>query len=227
MSNFSDIIGNIVSQISNEIKITEVNVYVLSVCETSYITVGKIVKDDAGNTYTVVSFVENESITLTPFEHTNDFSGLVLFLPKPLFLHGTPQTTNQEYIDVKQNTLDKTPFIWLLENYEYETLEADSAFEAVFSGRIFFLDWFPQDWDNDQHNSFAIKPMEELKNKLADIINESYDFRRLKNTKTIVRPRFGVYVENKGNKKKILDTDFSGVEFRLKLEVYDLEACKC
>ena len=227
MSNFSDIVANIVNQISNEITITEVNVYVLSVCETSYVTVRKIVKDDADNEYKVISFVENETITVEPIGHTNDFSGLILFLPKPLFLHGTPKTTNQEYLDVKQNELDKTPFIWLLENYEYDTLEADSAFEAAFSGRIFFLDAFPMEWDNNEHNDFAIKPMEALKDKFVDIIEESFDFRRLKNTKTIVRPRFGVYVDNKGNDEKILDTDFSGVEFRLKLEVYDLEACKC
>ena len=69
--------------------------------------------------------------------------------------------------------------------------------------------------------------MESLKKQFVDIINESFDFRRLNNPKTIVRPRFGVYVDNKGNTEKILDTDFSGVELRLKLEVYDLEACKC
>jgi len=227
MSNFSNIVENIVNQISNEVIINEVNVYILTVCDTSYTTIGKIVEDGAGNQYTVLSFIENESITLEVLGHTEDFDGLVLFLPKPLFLAGTPQTTNQEYLNLEQTTLDKTPFIWLLENYDYDGLDADSAFEAVFNGKIFFLDWFPLRWSNKNHNDYAIKPMESLKKQFVDIINESFDFRRLNNPKTIVRPRFGVYVDNKGNTEKILDTDFSGVELRLKLEVYDLEACKC
>ena len=60
MSNFSNIVENIVNQISNEVIINEVNVYVLTVCDTSYTTIGKIVEDGAGNQYTVLSFIENE-----------------------------------------------------------------------------------------------------------------------------------------------------------------------
>jgi hypothetical protein len=197
------------------------------VCNTLHTTIGKIVTDSFGNEYVVSNMVMNQWMELTPHNGAPDpFNDTVVFAPPIKFLHGTPQTTNGEYLQLGQNSLDKVPLVWLIENYQYNEPEGDSAIGAVFSVVLVCLDWAKEvAWNNDQHNDLVIKPMESLARAIRDSINSDFAFRRLEDIAMKPRPRFGVEVTNKGNRQKMFNEDLSGVEMRFSLQVRDLEEC--
>ncbi len=228
MSNLVDIIEGIISQIDLNLTVKSTDGQVIELCDTLHITVGKIVKDELGNEYRVTDIVFNESITVVPIGSAPLFSGSTVVAPEITFLHGSPISTNEEYNKVlDRDSLKKTPFIWLLESYEYENGSRDSSIIASYSARLFFLDLYYREWLNDEHNELAIKPMENLVRAFKNVIETDYSFKTLESFRSRVRPRFGVEVANKGSRDKIINEDLSGVEVNMSIELFDLSICKC
>lgn len=228
MSNLVDIIEGIISQIDLNLTVKSTDGQVIELCDTLHITVGKIVKDELGNEYRVTDIVFNESITVVPIGSAPLFSGSTVVAPEITFLHGSPISTNEEYNKVlDRDSLKKTPFIWLLESYEYENGSRDSSIIASYSARLFFLDLYYREWLNDEHNELAIKPMENLVRAFKNVIETDYSFKTLDSFRSRVRPRFGVEVANKGSRDKIINEDLSGVEVNMSIELFDLSICKC
>ena len=228
MSNLVDIIQGIISQIDLNLTVKSTDGQVIELCDTLHITVGKIVKDELGNEYRVTDIVFNESITVVPIDSAPLFSGSTVVAPEITFLHGSPISTNEEYNKVlDRDSLKKTPFIWLLESYEYENGSRDSSIVASYSARLFFLDLYYREWLNDEHNELAIKPMENLVRAFKNVIETDYSFKTLESFRSRVRPRFGVEVANKGSRDKIINEDLSGVEVNMSIELFDLSICKC
>jgi len=228
MSNLVDIIEGIISQIDLNLTVKSTDGQVIELCDTLHITVGKIVKDELGNEYRVTDIVFNESITVVPIGSAPLFSGSTVVAPEITFLHGSPISTNEEYNKVlDRDSLKKTPFIWLLESYEYENGSRDSSIVASYSARLFFLDLYYREWLNDEHNELAIKPMENLVRAFKNVIETDYSFKTLDSFRSRVRPRFGVEVANKGSRDKIINEDLSGVEVNMSIELFDLSICKC
>ncbi len=228
MSNLVDIIEGIISQIDLNLTVKSTDGQVIELCDTLHITVGKIVKDELGNEYRVTDIVFNESITVVPIGSAPLFSGSTVVAPEITFLHGSPISTNEEYNKVlDRDSLKKTPFIWLLESYEYENGSRDSSIVASYSARLFFLDLYYREWLNDEHNELAIKPMENLVRAFKNVIETDYSFKTLESFRSRVRPRFGVEVANKGSRDKIINEDLSGVEVNMSIELFDLSICKC
>lgn len=228
MSNLVNVMQSLINQIPLEIEVKSIDLPRVYVCDTKHIALGKCITDELGNEYTVTAIDPNNWVDLAPKNGAPAFAGTVINAPSILFLHGSPKSANLEYLQVEQRTLKKTPFIWLLESYNYENLPADSSLEAVFDVRAFLLDWcdLPQ-WSTGEHNENAIKPMEALRDSLVEVINSDFAFKRLERVTTKVRPKFGVEVTNQGNNQKIIDEDLSGIEIRFDLEAYDLSGCKC
>ncbi len=228
MSNLVDIIEGIISQIDLNLTVKSTDGQVIELCDTLHITVGKIVKDELGNEYRVTDIVFNESITVVPIDSAPLFSGSTVVAPEITFLHGSPISTNEEYNKVlDRDSLKKTPFIWLLESYEYENGSRDSSIVASYSARLFFLDLYYREWLNDEHNELAIKPMENLVRAFKNVIETDYSFKTLDSFRSRVRPRFGVEVANKASRDKIINEDLSGVEVNMSIELFDLSICKC
>ena len=228
MSNLVDIIEGIISQIDLNLTVKNTDGQIIELCDTLHITVGKIVKDELGNEYRVTDIVFNESITVVPIDSAPLFSGSTVVAPEITFLHGSPISTNEEYNKVlDRDSLKKTPFIWLLESYEYENGSRDSSIVASYSARLFFLDLYYREWLNDEHNELAIKPMENLVQAFKNVIETDYSFKTLDSFRSRVRPRFGVEVANKGSRDKIINEDLSGVEVNMSIELFDLSICKC
>ena len=228
MSNLVDIIEGIISQIDLNLTVKSTDGQIIELCDTLHITVGKIVKDELGNEYRVTEIVFNESITVVPIGSAPLFSGSTVVAPEITFLHGSPISTNEEYNKVlDRDSLKKTPFIWLLESYEYENGSRDSSVVASYSARLFFLDLYYREWLNDEHNELAIKPMENLVQAFKNVIETDYSFKTLDSFRSRVRPRFGVEVANKGSRDKIINEDLSGVEVNMSIELFDLSICKC
>lgn len=228
MSNLVDIIEGIISKIDLNLTVKSTDGQLIELCDTLHITVGKIVKDELGNEYRVTDIVFNESITVIPIDSAPLFSGSTVVAPEITFLHGSPISTNEEYNKIlDRDSLKKTPFIWLLESYEYENGSRDSSIVASYSARLFFLDLYYREWLNDEHNELAIKPMENLVRAFKNVIETDYSFKTLDSFRSRVRPRFGVEVANKGSRDKIINEDLSGVEVNMSIELFDLSICKC
>lgn len=231
MNNLVEILREVISEIDLCVDVETIDGINFEVCgSTKTITECKIVEDDQGNKFIVSdnvgSFVANEKFTLTPVVDGTIFSGTKVFAPVPLFLHGTPRSLNREYIDLDHSTLNKTPFIWLLENYDYDEGASDSSF-TTYDFRLFLLDWADEScWSTDEHNNKVVKPMENLRELIKESISKNPRFRELSNLRTTPRTRFGVYVTNSGHEEKIIDEDLTGIELRFNLEAYDLDDCK-
>jgi len=233
MSNLVDVVQSIINQISLDVEINNVVDDKLYVCSsTAHLTITKIVQIN-GLDYTIVDFEFNNWIQVTPFGHSTPvpIDTKVVIAPSITFLHGDPYSTNAEYLQLSTQTLEKTPIIWLLESYNFQDLPRDSSIDLSFDARLFFLDWYSQRYLNKDHNNNAIKPMQNLQKAFIDVINNDFNFKTLETVSTVVRPRFGVQVKSEGNepqpKQKIIDEDLSGIDSKMKIEVYDVSSCSC
>jgi len=225
-SNLVDIIRSIINSIDLNIPVLAQVGTRIRLCNTMHITIGKIIKDEYGYEFRVVDFSFNEWIEIEPYNHSTPFRGDTVIAPSILFLHGTPSSTNNEYLVVSQRTLNKTPFIWLLVSYEYDNLPLDSSVVASYKARLFFMDWAnTPKWSNDNHNDLVIKPMENLSNAFIKVIEDNYTFKRLDGFTRRPRPRFGVEITNKGSDKTIIHEDLSGIDLSVTLEMYDTKLC--
>lgn len=229
MTNLVDIVQFIISKIDLTLPVVSTDGVRVYLCNTLHLTIGKVIEDGLGNTYKITDISVNEWIDVEPYGATVDpFAGEVVICPPITFLHGSPISADNEYLQIDQKTSEKTPFIWLLESYRYSTEAADSSIEAAFEARLFFMEWADvEDWMNSQHNNLAIKPMENLAKAFIDVVNEEYIFRNTSVFNVTVRPRFGVELTDKGSDNKIISEDLSGIELAGNLDVYDVSLCKC
>lgn len=225
--NLVDIVKGIVAQIDLDITVLSTDGVNIVLCETLHITVGSTVGDGLGNEYLVTVLVDDTSIDVSPIGVAPTlFAGTIVVAPDITILHGSPSSTNNEYLGLDQVSREKTPFIWLLESYEYEQQPLDSSVVARYDARLFFMDLTDEElWINDQHNDLAIKPMENLQLAFKEVIDNDFTFKRMTSYRVRVRPRFGVEVTNQGSDDKIINEDLSGVEVNMTIELYDLSIC--
>ncbi len=239
MENLPDIIQSIIDQIDLNISIDNVEVIDVStdklyVCSTtSFLTKTKVVTIN-GLEYIVTDFDLNNWVEVTPKGHSTPVptDTKVMTAQEITFLHGAPYSVNNEYLSLSTDQINKTPFIWLLESYEFEDLPRDSSIDLSFSARLFFLDWYSERKrdSNQNQNNYAIKPMQNLQKLFIDVINKDFNFKTLGTVITTVRPRFGVVTSKSGAPQpveKIIDENLSGVDSRMKIEVYDASSCTC
>lgn len=234
MANLVDILQSKIDSINLNLEISSVNGDIIYVCKTTlHLTITKVVVIN-GQEYKIIDFELNKWIQVEPLGHSDPVPANAeeLTAPKITFLHGDPNSTNNEYLQIEVNTLDKTPFIWLVEGYEFELPARDSIIEASFNPRLFFLDWADEpEWLNSDHNKRVIKPMTNLLKELIEVINEDFNFKTIERVNSIVRSRFGVEIKDGGEmkkpKKKIIDEDLTGVEAKFKLEIFSVDECLC
>lgn len=224
MTNLVDIVRYLIQNMDLTILVTSQTANRLYVCETKHVTVGKTVTDDQGNEYKVTAFEEDNWIEVTP-----DPLGTIITLTAPTvqYLHGTPASVNNEYLTISARQSKKTPFIWLLESYEEEEPGGDSAIEAIYRFRLFFMEGQVEEQSNDKHNENAIKPMRALSELFEAAILDDFSFKRPTDIVRKPRSRFGVEVTNRGSDRRIIDAALSGIEMELELEAYDTSTCTC
>ena len=220
-NNLVDIVKGIVAQIDLNLTVLSITGDTVFLCSTLHFTPGSTVLDESGDPHTVTEIMDNAYVKTDPV-----FTGDVLTAPSITVLHGSPASTNNEYLGLEQVSRDKLPLIWLLESYDYEEMPLDSSILAKFEARMFFMDLtYEELWINDEHNDLAIKPMENLQVAFRNVIENNYSFKRLQSYRVKVRPRFGVDVTDRGSDKKIINEDLSGVEVNMTIELYDLSIC--
>lgn len=220
MKNLVDIIKDIVDSINREVSVISIDGDKVFLNETLYITIGHVIEDLEGNKWKVTEIQDNDYIRVEAYGHELVFSSSKVFAKEITYLHGDPISTNNEYLNESRLTSEKTPFIWLVESYTYEDLPRDSSVSSAFDVRLFLMDWAPDQWFNDDHNNYAIKPLSNLQEALKSVIEQDYMFKTLDTLRPTVRNRFG----DVNNNKLIIDERLSGIELNFKLEIF-AEGC--
>lgn len=153
-------------------------------------------------------------------------------LYSPKFFHGTPIQQGME-LEKKQKATDKTPMVWLHEQFTdtfYEDLsenkERDVRMRLFFLTQASYKSWLTE---HSYHN--AIKPMRRLAEhfietlktfavngeKRFDTDKMSYDF--------INYHSFGVFISNRGMEKSLWADELAGVELAINLPVNRITSC--
>jgi hypothetical protein len=222
-----DIIKDVVNSMDLTIKVNSFDGNVLQVCKTLHVNYGKIVTDGAGKKFKVTSFTNDQSITVVPFGHVDDWNSSTLIAPKPLFIHGGAYSVNEEYLSISNDTRKKTPFIWLLRGYNEIVYGRMDSKERTADIRLFFMDETNEpEWLNDEHDVNAINPMQNLVNLFIETIEKNPMFLPLINHRVKDRARFGVEIPTKGSDRKIIDDDLSGCELNVSIDLLKGN-CKC
>lgn len=228
MEDFTVIVGQLVAKINLTLKVNEIVGNKVYLCETLFLTKLKVIKDDQGNAYKVTDFMNNSWIELEPIGAApNPFLSDTVVCPDLHYLHGTPSSVNDEYNQINVNTGAKMPMIWLNENYKEKIWGRGFSIERTVTPQLFFMDETNEaNWTNEDHHRLAIQPQANLAAAFIKVVEEDRRFKSVESTEHTPRPRFGVYVEYKGNERKLIDDDLSGVEIQPTLVKYKT-GCKC
>lgn len=197
-----------------------------SFCELKWLRVGKVVTDEAGNTYKIVSIdedgVEWEQLTgpLAPLE------GLI-FLTPPYYQTGTRIATENEWRAVAADLRQKTPLVWLLELIRVRKFGRGDARAFETDLRLFFLDETDvTQFKTKDHRREVVVPMEELAESFLDVIRADRKIQTLEDYTLLTFSRFGVETQQ-GVIQNILSADLSGVELNFTLTKYKSNCKNC
>ena len=229
MEAFSTILKGLIDAIDLTIPVKSTNGNQVFVCKTLHLNSLREVEDTQGHVYKISDWSNNEWLQLVPEGGAPDpFNDTAIICPELTYLHGTPDATNSEFGKVKNRMQQKVPLVWLYENYRETINGRGSTFEREIIPRIFFLDSSKFDsWTTEKHHKFSIQPMTNLAEALAEVINKDRRFKTLQSYEIIPRARFGVFIDDRGNDRHILDADLSGVETQPILQKYKDYGCKC
>lgn len=223
-SRTKNILQTAINNMDREIPVLSAAGFVLTVNKTLNVTLYKILTDSDGLQWKVTDFVKDTSITVEPFGHgALTFDASSIFAPLPIFLHGTPLSTNDEYLVIDNKTREKTPFVWFLAPYTENKQGRLSSIDYTCSVRLFLMDEASNPkWLNEDHDKYAVDPMFELADMIYKSLDALYQVNTIESYSVKDRARFGVEVANKGNTRRIIDEDLSGaemvVEFSLQKE---------
>jgi len=213
----SDILESVVDGMDKTMTITDVTdnldgTTTIAVCDAKYTEAGRsITIDGVGYVVQAVDY-ELNTITVT----TGDpilVSEFMLY--DVFFFHGTQYDTENQVKEI-QNATDKTPMVFLLIPYTERFSEDEtSAIEREARFSLFFLTQANFDnWPTVVAMEKAIKPTSALKDlfiqRLKDL-SGVFMPDSLEHTRT-PRPRFGVYVSNKGVISAWQAMDLSGIQ---------------
>lgn len=226
MREVSDIIGDLVSQIdSTTWGEYDPDTTTTKICKTKWLRVGKNVVTDQPMGYTISQVTLDESAVGIPFDSEFNMEGLI-YLPMPVYIHGTKLATNLEWTKKANNVLDKTPIIWLLETTRELIYGRGDSRERTMDLRMFFLDETNiKDFKTSDHRAQVVLPMQQLVLEFIETIGRNKNFAKVDQYEIITFSRFGVERDN-GFFQNILDANLSGVELRLTLTKYK-ENCNC
>lgn len=145
----------------------------------------------------------------------------------PYFFHGTPIATEQE-IKSEPNSLNKTPMLWLWENFTEKFYDDFSSLDRDIDLEIFALTQADFDqWLTDDAYSNAIKPMK----RLIDLFIQALkDDSTTYETDTLTYDsenysKFGVFIRDKGSSKNLFTDKLSGIGIKFKLTLLKTDEC--
>ena len=223
MTRTFEIVRDIVNQMDYSIKINSIQGNKYFVCTTLLLKFGDNVKDSENNLFVVQSISNNEWVILAPLGDYVFHGNKIYTIVEPHFLQGKWISANHEYLDMSKDTRQKTPLIWLVRGYEERFNSRSNSVKMEVEPVIYFLDEaMSNDWTNDDHDVKAVNPMYNLAMRFVETVRKTKQFLELDGYTIKDEPRFGVAYPNrdnaKGNQKRILSDDLSGVGLRIPLK---------
>ena len=180
---------------------------------------------------TAVSFTDS-TITVMP-----NFTGVSTIAPKTIFtlyqvyfFHGTPAATQEELVKIK-NENNKTPMIWLWENYKESIFEFEMI-ERRISVELYALTQPPEllpRMQTDEIYNECIDAMQRLIEFFVETLRYRTDifYTDELEYETENFARFGIIARSLGSAKQIFTSNLSGVSFSATLELTYKDNCKC
>ena len=173
----------------------------------------------------VVGYDEDNWVVIqteTPLEQGQELS-----IKRPLFFHGTPLNTIEEWHNFANDENTKLPFIWLKSPSRITNKGYKSPFKYDADVKLYFVhysDWLKK--NNDRVNN-TIQPLNALKDALMDRIDKASPyFMKLENRGTSKDfPKFGKE-SAKGIEKTYFNSTLAGVMLDLQLKIKK-DLCKC
>lgn len=230
MKDFSKIFETIVNAINSQIVVTssvvQGNSTIIYTCNTKWARNGKLLTafdGFVGFNYTITNVVLNESITIST---TASIANKTISVSSPFDITGTKMATNLEWTKASISLFEKTPIIWLLDDYEEKRYSAESSVERKVKCRIFFLDETDiVNYYTSDHKSQVIQPMIQLSEEFIRILNSKPIFKAIDVQDIKYFSRFGTE-SPQGFEKNILDANLSGLMIQIDIEKYK-EYCTC
>lgn len=174
-----------------------------------------------GFKYRIIDFVSNKWIKVEPIKHNNQPLPGEHLAPKPVYFYGTVRMVNGQ-LNAIGNSIDFTPMIYFVETY---TENYDRDPETVINyetdiSLLFMDDSNYEDWGKaEEHYTGAINPMRNLVNEFIKVVESSGKVGELDSFSIINHSNFGVFQNNQGHVRRLLEADLSGCELRLVLPV--------
>jgi hypothetical protein len=191
----------------------------IEVCDLRHTEPGRIVSI-GGNDYTVISIDDTNNTMILSAGHTITATDFDLY--GVYFFSGAPIDVEKQVTDITDAT-NKTPMVMLLVPYD-ETVNDDVQEAVDRESRIvlFFLTQANWDaWTTQGIMENAVRPMSRLQQQFQDTVRSDNRFSPDGQTYTITpRPKFGVYINNKGVQKAFQAMDLSGIQEDITLKVW-------
>jgi len=178
---------------------------------TLWLTLGYTIIIDSVE-YKVVDLMPNEWIVITgAIEPTA--SGFDVYAP--FFDHGTTLEQNTKLL-LKKKSWDKFPLIWLHEKTK-EKFDNDpmTIIDRVSDVDLYFIiDTNMRSFRQLDEDRYTIKPMRNLINGFIDACNDYPGILKPFDYDVTDAPKFGVYENSKGEKKRIFNDDVTAEELK-------------
>lgn len=229
-----DIIGGLVSLLSTGRLVGDSQwidngdgTYTLPLCRTYWFKIGDKIEDPVTLEILDVTDVQrNESITVrASLLPTNN----IVKLPDVKYFHGTVINTNNELSNIP-NSEDKTPMVYLLEQFEERHFEGDSVLDREVTLRLFFLEEAnSNEWTTDEHYSNAIWYTNEMiQYFLYEILFKTKGIGRINEYFITNRVNFGVYQTDRGTIQQTFNDQLTGKELRITIPISkNFVGCYC
>lgn len=219
MKEFSEIFNEIVAGIDRTITITSKSSNQYSVKSLKWARAGKFVRgyDSFGSLQTKkITAINGNTLVLSDSVIVGDS----LILDEPFKITGTRLATNLEWTRADIDLLNKTPLIWLLDNYTETIFGRGDSREREVNFTIFFLDETNiKDFYTSDHKTEVVSPMIKLSKQFIDVINQKPKFKALELVNKRDLTKFGTETQN-GFEANILDANLSGTSVTFNLTKY-------
>ena len=181
-----------------------------------------------GFDYRIDNFIFNESITVSPVNHSNNpLLSTEIYLSAPTFFFGTVNSTDREITRAISLGLNDYPIVYfneiLREKFVSDPL---SNVERIAPIRIFFLDI--ANYSDNLNKDFlddVLKPLSNIEAKFYDELKKDANIGRINTDWDRINiPRFARTGEN-GETELIFSEELSGLELSIQIPIK--KDCEC
>ncbi len=229
MEDFTEIVRGLIAKINLTLEVKSIVGDKVFLCETLFLTIEKIITDEGGNEYKVTEFLDNEWITVIALNGAPaQFAGTVVICPPITFLHGSPSSVNNEYVQIKVRSKQKLPLIWFRKPFKEKKFGRGSSLEREAIPNLYFLDETdPDGWLNDEFQRRVIKPQSNLAEAWLSVAENDRRFKSVEFSNQFEHVRLGVQIADQGSDGKLIDENLSGVEAQPLMIKYKGFNCAC